>query len=93
MEITKNEDKLNEKHGFSLFKSCMRRGIPYHYSKLMLLEDEIREVHKPKVKIITKDLDEINFVCSRKNPLKIRDYFNNLAMEDKFIVDYSTFTY
>ena len=89
----KEKDKLNEKHGFSLFKSCMKRGIPYHYSKLMLLEDEIREVHQPKVKIITKDLDEINFVCSRKNPLKIRDYFNNLAMDDKFIEDYSTFTY
>ena len=89
----KEKDKLIEKPGFSLFKGCMSRGIPYHYSKMMLLEDEIREVHKPKIKIITKELDEINFICSRRNPFKIRDYFRNLQMEDKFVEDYSTFAY
>ena len=35
----KEKDQLNEKDGFSLFKSCLKRGIPYHYSKLMLLDD------------------------------------------------------
>ena len=74
----KEKDKLNKREGFSLFQACMSRGIPYHYSKLMLMEDEIVEVHKPKVKIVTNDLDEINFVCSRKNPLKIKSYFENL---------------
>ena len=89
----KEEDKLKEKDGFSLFKSCLKRGIPYHYSKLMLLDDEIEEVHKPKLKIVTKDLDEINFVCSRKNPLKIRNYFIDLQLEDKFVQAYNTFTF
>lgn len=89
----KEEDKLKEKSGFSLFKSCMKRGIPYHYSKLMLLEDEIDVVHKPKLKIVTTDLDEINFVCSRKNPFKIRNYFESLHLEDKFTQDYLTFSF
>ena len=71
----KEEDQLHDKEGFSLFKTCLNRGIPYHYSKLMLLDDEIKEVHKPKLKLITTDLDEINFICSRKNPLKIKRYF------------------
>ncbi|MDF1699017.1 MAG: hypothetical protein P1U56_24405 [Saprospiraceae bacterium] len=89
----KEMDRLNRKEGFSLFQACLNRGIPYHYSKLMLMEDEIKEVHKPKVKIITKDLDEINFVCSRKNPLKIKNYFENLALEDKYDEDYLTYSY
>ncbi len=89
----KEEDKLKEKEGFSLFKSCLKRGIPYHYSKLMLLDDEIVTVHKPKVKIVTTDLDEINFVCSRKNPLKIMNYFERLPLEDKFNQDYLTYSY
>jgi len=89
----KEEDKLKEKEGFSLFKSCLKRGIPYHYSKLMLLDDEIETVHKPKIKIITTDLDEINFVCSRKNPFKIKNYFEKLPLEDKFIEDYMTYSY
>jgi len=89
----KEQDKLIEKEGFSLFRSCLNRGIPYHYSKLMLLDDEIEKVHKPKLKIITTDLDEINFICSRKNPLKIRNYFERLELEDKFIQDYHTFSY
>jgi len=89
----KEEDKLKEKPGFSLFRTCMKQGIPYHYSKLMLLEDEIEIVHKPKLKIVTKALDEINFICSRKNPLKIRKFFQGLAFEDKFNHDYATFKY
>ncbi|MEM9548139.1 MAG: hypothetical protein AAGA77_19315 [Bacteroidota bacterium] len=89
----KEEDRLKQKDGFSLFKSCLKRGIPYHYSKLMLLEDEIEIVHKPKLKIITKNLDEINFICSRRNPFKIRDYFVRLPLEDKFDQDYSTFRF
>lgn len=89
----KEEDKLKEKEGFSLFKSCLKRGIPYHYSKLMLLDDEIDVVHKPKLKIITTDLDEINFVCSRRNPLKIKNYFESLDLDDKFAQDYLTFSF
>jgi hypothetical protein len=89
----KEADKLLEKEGFTLFKSCMKRGIPYHYSKLMLLDDEIEVLHKPKLKIITTALDEINFICSRKNPLKIRDYFVDLSIGDKFIEDYKTFSF
>ncbi len=89
----KEEDKLKEKEGFTLFKSCLKRGIPYHYSKLMLLDDEIEVVHKPKLKIITKDLDEINFVCSRKNPFKIKNYFERLPLEDKFTQGYMTYSF
>ena len=89
----KNDDELIEREGFSLFKSCLKRGIPYHYSKLMLMEDEIKEMHQPKVKIVTTDLDEINFICSRKNPLKIRDYFRSLPLDDKFLQEYMTFSY
>ena len=37
----------------------------------------------PKLKIVTTDLDEINFVCTRRNPLKIRNYFKSLQLEDK----------
>lgn len=89
----KEEDKLIAKEGFSLFRSCLQKGIPYHYSKLMLLEDEIEVVHQPKLKIITTDLDEINFVCSRKNPLKILNYFEALNLGDKFVQDYNTYTF
>ena len=89
----KEEDKLKELEGFSLFKSCMKRGIPYHYSKLMLLDNEIEVLHKPKLKIITTELDEINFICSRKNPLKIRNYFESINLDDKFAQDYKTYSY
>lgn len=89
----KEEDKLIQKDGFSLFNSCMKRGIPYHYSKLMLLENEIEVVNKPKLKIITKELDEINFICSRKNPFKIKSYFESLSMGDKFSHDYLTYSF
>ena len=89
----KEEDQLNNKEGFSLFKSCLNRGIPYHYSKLMLLDDEIHKVHKPKLKLITTELDELNFICSRKNPLKIKRYFEALQLEDKFTQDYQTYSF
>lgn len=89
----KEEDKLNEKDGFSLFRACLNRGIPYHYSKLMLLDDEIKKVYKPKLKIVTTELEEINFICSRKNPLKIRNYFENLPLDDKFIQEYFTYSF
>lgn len=89
----KNEDILNEKPGFSLFKSCLKRGIPYHYAKLMLMEDEIKEMHQPKLKIVTTDLDEINFICTRKNPLKIRNYFRSLPLDDKFLQEYMTYSF
>jgi hypothetical protein len=89
----KEEDQLNETNGFSLFKSCLNRGIPYHYSKLMLLDDEIHEMHKPKLKFITTELDEINFVCSRKNPLKVKRFFETLDLDDKLIQDYQTFSF
>jgi len=89
----KEEDKLKEKNSFSLFKSCMNKGIPYHYSKLMLLDDEIETMHKPKLKIITSDLDEINFVCTRKNPSKVRNYFEGLQLDDKFNLDYLTYSF
>jgi hypothetical protein len=89
----KEEDQIKPKDGFSLFKMCINKGIPYHYSKLMLLDDEIQVVHKPKLKLITTDLDEINFVCSRKNPLKIKSFFETIELDDKFIQDYQTYSF
>lgn len=89
----KEEDQLKDKDGFSLFKTCLKRGVPYHYSKLMLLDEEIHKIHKPKVKLITTELDEINFVCSRKNPLKIKRYFEAHQFDDKFTQDYQTYSF
>jgi len=87
----KEEDRVQERTSFSLFRACINRGIAYHYSKLMLMEDEIVELHPPKLKIVTTALDEINFECTKLNPMKVKDYFLNSPLADKFNVDYNTF--
>lgn len=93
ISFDKENDKLRERSNFSLFKKCLSKGIPYHYSKLMLMEDEIVNLNPTKLKIVTTGLDEINFECSRRNPLKVKEYFLNSPFADKFIEEYNTFEF
>lgn len=93
ISFDKENDTLRERSNFSLFKKCLSKGIPYHYSKLMLMEDEIVALHPTKLKIITTGLDEINFECTRRNPLKIKEFFDNSPFSDKFVEEYNTYEY
>lgn len=93
VSFDKESDELRERTKFSLFKRCLEKGIPYHYSKLMLMEDEIVDLKTTKLKIITSGLDEVNFECTRRNPLKIKEYFLNSPFADKFMEDYNTYEF
>ena len=93
ISFDKESDELKERNTFSLFEKFLSKGIPYHYSKLMLMEDEIIDLKNTKLKIITSGLDEINFECTRRNPLKVKEYFLASPYADKFIEDYNTYTY
>ena len=76
---------------FSFFQKSIKRNIPYHYAKYMLMEDEMTTLHTPTLKIITTDLEELNFECTRRNPLKIKEYFEASPLREKFIHDYKTY--
>jgi len=60
---------------------------------IMLMEDEIIDLKPAKLKVITTHLDEINFECARRNPMKIEQFFSNSPFADKFNIDYSTYKY
>lgn len=93
ISLDKEADQLKERQNFSFFEKCLAKGIPYHYARLMLMEDEIIKLNPTKLKIITSALDEINFECTRRNPKKIQDYFMNSPFADKFVMDYNTYEY
>lgn len=93
ISFDKEHDELIEREKFSLFEKCLAKGIPYHYAKLMLMEDEIIDLKPTKLKVITSGLDEINFECTRRNPLKVKEYFLNSPFADKFVEDYRTYEY
>ncbi len=93
ISFDKEKDELKEREKFSLFEKCLQKGVPYHYAKLMLMEDEIIDLKPTKLKIITTGLDEINFECVRRNPLKVKEYFQNSQFADKFMEDYNTYEY
>lgn len=88
----KDLDVIKTRSSFSLFQKCLDRGIPYHYARLMLMEDEIVTLHKPTLKIITTSLDEINFECVKLNPLKVRDFFVKSPWSNSLDIDYQTYT-
>ena len=93
ISFDKEVDHIIRRDKFSLFNACISKGMPYHYSKMMLMEDEMTQLHPVRLKIITKNLDEINFECVRKNPLKIKEYFLNSPFRSLFVEDYNTFQY
>lgn len=87
----KKVDNIKMREGFSFFRKCLERGMAYHYAKIMLMEDEMIEIHTPMLKIVTKELDEINFKCTKRNPLKVAAYFRNSPYADRFEEDYQTY--
>ena len=91
ISFDKEADEVRERESFSLFRWCLTKGIPYHYARLMLMEDEMVKLHPTKLKIITHGLDEINFECTRKNPFKVKYYFLCYPFSNKFNEDYNTF--
>ncbi len=91
IHFDKEYDQIKDKATFSLFKFCLNNGIPYYYAKYMLMEDEIINLNKPKLKIITTALDEINFECSRRNPMKVIKYFKNSPFDVMFEAEYNDF--
>jgi len=93
ISFDKEPDRLKRRQAFSLFEKCLSKGIPYHYAKLMLMEDEIIDLKPAKLKVITTHLDEINFECTRRNPIKIEEFFSNSPFSDKFNTDYKTYEY
>ena len=93
ISFDKENDELKERSKFSLFEKCIAKGIPYHYSKLMLMEDEIVKLNPTKLKLITSGLDELNFECTRRNPLKVKEYFVNSPFADKLVANYNTYEY
>lgn len=91
ISFDKEPDRIKEKDSFSIFRACLEKGISYHWAKYMLMEEEIEKLNPPMLKIITTNLYEINFEVSRRNPLKVNEYFKSSPFADKYSEDYQTF--
>jgi len=84
-------DIVKDTGKFSWFRSLIDRGMSYNYAKMLLLEDEITEVHSPQLKIVSDRLDEINFVIKKRNPLKVHEFFQKSPFSEKYTLDYQEY--
>ena len=93
VSFEKKADRIRKKPGFSWFELLHSKGISYHICRMMLLDGEIDELYDAFLKVITKDLDEINFQCHRKNVLKMKSFFEESPYHEIFTSDYATYEY
>ena len=64
--LVKQEDVLKTTE-FSYTKRLMQWGLPYHYARVLLLDQEIIDTHESFLKIETVD-DSFRFLVKRYNP-------------------------
>lgn len=91
ISLSKKTDSLQQT-GFSWTRRLMNMGMPYHYARVMLLEQEIVETHDMFLTIDTLERS-IVFRVKRQNPTKILQYFQYGPFADRFSEDIKWYEY
>jgi len=91
VSLVKKVDTIKE-GGFSWTKKLMGLGMPYHYARVMLLEQEIVETNDAFLSIETIE-ESFVFRLKRLNPQKIEDYFKEGPYSSIFVSDIQWYKY
>ena len=91
ISLVKKVDHIKDA-GFSWTKKLMNIGMPYHYARIMLLDQEIVETHDPYLMIETID-ESYEFRVKRYNPEKIEYYFKEGPYSSIFVSDINWYKY
>ena len=91
LELIKDVDLLKET-SFSWTRKLLDLGMPYHYARVMLLDQEISETHEPYLSIETLGGD-LQFLIKRYDPQKILHYFQEGPFSSIFSSRIESFKY
>lgn len=85
IHFSKELDLVKEAR-FSWTRQLMSMGMPYHYAKVMLLDQEIEKVHESYLHFETLGMD-MKFLVKRNDPRKLLHYFEQGPYSECFTSD------
>lgn len=85
--IEKPADQIFRKEGFTFFNYFIKKGMVYPWARVFLLEDEIGELHDPTINLTTIVGETLSLKITRKNYLKVIQFFQNSPLADKLEVE------